>query len=315
VEQYRGQGKPISEIAEELGVNYIVEGSGQRYGKAFRLRAQLIKADPETHLWGESYQQKINDTEDIFNIQIQIAESIAVELKAIVTPEEKKLIEKIPTTDLTAYDAYLKGKFSASKTTPEDLDAAMQYFEQAKERDPEFALAYAGIGYVWMFRQQLGITPPDEAGPKIMKAVRRALELDSTLAEVHYMLANMNVLGLWDWKAGEEAYKKAIEINPNHAEAHALFSQLLLILGRTDEAMEHAELALKLDPLNPMVKVWYSADLLLVHRYDDCISLSREIFKKNPTLFLVLQCPSIALQMKKRYDEAFEATKLCFSNI
>ena len=110
VEQYRGQKRPISEIAQELGVNYIVEGSGQKYGNNFRLRAQLIKADHESHLWGESFQNEINDVKDIFSIQIQIAESMAAELKAIITPVEKKLIEKIPTTDLTAYDAYLKGQ-------------------------------------------------------------------------------------------------------------------------------------------------------------------------------------------------------------
>jgi TolB-like protein len=315
VEQYRGQGKPIAEIAEELGVNYIVEGSGQKYGKAFRLRAQLIKADRETHLWGKSYQKKINDIEDIFNIQIQIAESIASELKAVVTPEEKKLIEKIPTADLAAYDAFLKGKFYAYKTSSDDMDTAMRHFELAKERDPAFALPYAGIGLVWMIRQQLGMISPEEAGPKIMEAVGKALELDSTLAEVQFTLATMNVLGMWDWEGGESAFKKAIEINPNHAEAHALYSQLLIMLGRPEEAMEHVELALKLDPHNPIIKVWYSADLLLVHRYDDCISVSRAVFEKNPTLFLVLGNLFLAYHMKERYDEAFKAAKLCFYNV
>ncbi len=315
VEQFRDRKKPVKEIAVDLGVNYIVEGSGQKYGSAFRLRAQLIMAARETHLWGHSFQQKITDVEGIFNIQTQIAESIAAELKAVIAPEEKQLIEKIPTADLAAYDAFLKGKFYAYKTTPDDMDTAMQYFQQAKERDPEFALPYTGISFVWMLRQQLGMVSPEEAGPKIMEAVGKALELDSTLAEVHYMLANMNVLGMWDWEAGESAYKKAIEINPNHAEAHALYSQLLIILGRPEEAMEHAELALKLDPHNPMIKVWYSADLLFVHRYDDCISVSREVFEKNPTLFLVFDTLFNALHMEERYDEAFEAVKLCFSNL
>ena len=111
VEQYRGQKKPISEIAQELGVNYIVEGSGQKYGNAFRLRAQLIMAEHESHLWGESFQQKITEVENIFNIQTKIAESVAKELKAVVTPDEKQLIEKIPTINLTAYDEYLKANF------------------------------------------------------------------------------------------------------------------------------------------------------------------------------------------------------------
>jgi len=178
----RGQEKPIREIAEELGVNYIVEGSGQKYGNSFRLRAQLIKAERETHIWGESFQKNINDIEDIFNIQIQIAESIASELKAAISPEEKQLVEKIPTKYVTVYDLYLKGKFNLYKGTQEDVATALYWFEQAKERDPEFALAYSGIGMVWMFRQQVGWASPEGAGPRLMEAIGKALELDSTLA-------------------------------------------------------------------------------------------------------------------------------------
>ena len=315
VEQYRERKKSVREIAEELGVNYIVEGSGQKYGTAFRLRAQLIMAAKETHLWGQSFQQKITDVEDIFNIQTQIAESIAAELKAVIAPEEKRLIEKIPTADLAAYDAFLKGKFAAYKTTPEDLDVAIHYFEQAKERDPGFALAYSGIGMVWLIRQQFGITSPDEAGPQLMDAVGRALELDSTLAEVQFMLANMKVFGMWDWEGGESAYQKALEINPNHAEAHGLYSLLLIALGRPEEAMEHVELALKLDPDNPIIRVWYSAGLLFVRRYDDCISVGREVLEKNPSLFGVLDQVKDALHLMGRYDEAFEASRFYYSNL
>ena len=137
VEQYRNQTKSIPEIAKELGVNYIVEGSGQKYGSVFRLRTQLIMAAKESHLWGESYQKKVTEVEDIFTVQTQIAESIAEELKAVITPQEKQLIEKIPTKQLEAYDAYLKGRFYLYKFTPNDLETAMRYFEQAKEKDPE----------------------------------------------------------------------------------------------------------------------------------------------------------------------------------
>jgi adenylate cyclase len=316
-EQYRGQKKPISEIAQELGVNYIVEGSGQKYGNSFRLRAQLIKAEHESHLWGESFQQKITDVEDIFNIQTKIAESIATELKAIISPEEKKLIEKIPTTDLDAYDAYLKGIFNMFNLVTQDdinLDTAMKFFELAKERDHEFALAYAGMAGVWMYRQQMGLASPDEAIPKITKHVEKALELDSTLAEVHNVVAGYNFLVTWNWEAAESAYKKVIEINPNHAEAHALYSHLLIVLGRTEEAFEHAQLSLKLDPLNPMIIMWYSAVLLFEHRYEECISICREFYEKNPTTFwfltIGLYC---ALHMKEKYDEAFEALKLAMS--
>jgi serine/threonine protein kinase len=314
VEQYRERRKSVREIADELGVNYIVEGSGQKYGTAFRLRTQLIMAARETHLWGDSFQRRITDVEDIFDIQTQIAESVAGALRAVIAPEEKRLIEKIPTGDMTAYDAYLKGKFYLYKATQDDLDTALHYFEQAKERDPGFALAHAGVSMVWLFRQQLAWASPDEAGPRMLEAVERALELDDALADVHYAVAGVKVYGMWDWEGGESAYRRAIEINPNHAEAHALYAHLLLILGRSDEAMEHAELALKLDPHNPSVKVWYCNDLLFARRYDEALAISREVFEKNPTMLMALSAAMDALHLTGRYGEAFNVVKHYYSS-
>lgn len=243
-----------------------------------------------------------------------MAQTIADELKAIVTPEEKQLIEKIPTTNITAYDAYLKGQYYVRKLTPHDLDSARQYFELAKEKDPEFALPYAGIANIWSAYQQWGIKTPDEAVPQMMAATERALELDSSLADVHYIIAVMNTLGMWDWKGGESEFKKAIAINPNYADAHAMYSHLLNFIGRHEEAMQRIELALKLDPQNPLVKLCYCWDLLFVRRYEDCISASRELFETDSTMFLAL-CPLFeALHMKGRYEEAFEVVKLYFTN-
>ena len=310
VEQYRDRKKPVREIAEELGVNYIVEGSAQKYGSAFRLRAQLIKAERESHLWGESFQQRITDVEDIFDIQIRIAESVAGALKAAIAPEEKKLIEMIPTADLAAYDAYLKGKFSIYQASKEDVDTALRYFEQAKERDPHFALAYAGISMVWMFRQQLFWASPDEAGPRMMEAVGKALELDCTLADVHFAVAGVNMCGMRDLEGAESAIHKALEINPNHAEAHGIYSHLLNMLGRPKEALEHIELALKLDPHNPTIRVWHSQDLLWARRYEEAAAVSREVFEKNPTMFMALEALYKALYAMGRHEESLGAMKL-----
>jgi TolB-like protein len=312
VEQYRKTDKTVSTICQELGVAYLLEGSFQKFGDDARLIVQLIKTEKEGHEWADQYDRKWND---IFSVQSEVAQTIADELKAIVTPEEKKLIEKIPTPDLTAYEAYLKGEFYLYKATPNDLDTAMQYFELAKEKDPEFALAYAGIGNVWLYRQQVGFASPDEAGPKAMAAITRALELDNTIAEVHDALALMKAWGMWNWEEGEDEFKKAIKLNPNLSEAHAMYSHLLNITGRPKEAMEHIELALKLDPHNPMIKVWYSQDLLFVHRYDDVISVSREVFEKNPTMVIALDALFQALHLAGRYKEAFEVIKLYFSHM
>jgi len=283
VEQYRNQTKPIPEIAKELGVNYIVEGSAQKYGNSFRLRTQLIMAAKEDHLWGESYQQKITEVEDIFIVQSQIAEKIAQELKVIITPEEKQLIEKIPTEKLEAYDDYLKGQFYWRKLTSQDLDISLKYFEQAKEKDPQFALAYAGIADVWIGRQQLGYTPPDVAGPLAYEAAMKALELDNTRAEVHYTLALMYTWGMFDWEAGENSFKKAIDLKPAYPEAHIYYSHLLNILARPDEARVHAELALKQDPANPLVIALYAVDLVFFHEYEKASKLGYEVLEMDPT--------------------------------
>jgi len=315
VEQYRNQTKPIPEIAKELGVNYIMEGSGQKYGNAFRLRTQLIMAAKESHLWGESYQQKINEVEDIFRIQSQIAESIATELKAIITPQEKQLIEKIPTKELEAFDAYLKGQFYWRKLTPNDLETAMQYFELAKEKDPKYALAYAGICDVWIGRQQMGIAPPSEAGPKAFEAATKALELDSMRAEVHYSMAIMKVWGMWDWEGGELTFKKANELNPNYAEGHAFYAHLLNILGRPEEALKHGEESLKLDPLNPLLKSLYSADLMFARLYDEAIIAAREALKMDPSAPVALTMLAMALYQTKKYEESLEPLKKIWVSI
>jgi TolB-like protein len=314
VEQYRVQSKPIPEIAEELGVNYIVEGSGQKYGNSFRLRAQLIMATKETHLWGESFQQKITEVEDIFKIQTKIAETIADELKAVITPEEKQLIEKVPTSNNEAYEAYIKGRFYLQNINQNNLDISQKHFELAIEKDPTYAYAYTGIAYIWLIRQQSGFTIPEEAGPKAMEAILKAAELDSNIAEVHFMQACINYLGVWDWKTSESEFLKALEINPNHAEAHGLYAQLLYILGRPKEAIKHSEFSSRLDPMNQLVKMWYGFNFLYEKRYDDTISIYREVLKLDPNNYPFYSGISEACHLKGQLEEALESTKLYYIN-
>jgi TolB-like protein len=315
VEQYREMKKPIKEIAQELGVNYIVEGSGQKYGSSFRLRTQLIMAEHESHLWGESFQQKITEVEDIFNIQTKIAETIAHELKAIITPEEKQLIEKTPTSNNEAYEAYLKGRFYCQNINQNNLDIAQKHFEIAIEKDPAYAYAYTGIAYVWLIRQQMGLAIPEEAGQKAMEAITKAAELDNNIAEVHYMQACINYLGVWDWNSSESEFQKALLINPNHAEAHGLYAHLLYIVGRPSEAVIHAELSFKLDPLNQLVKMWYGNNFLYEKRYEDLISICHEVLRIDPNYYQFYSAMGQAYHLKGNYEEALKATKIYYINL
>ena len=309
-EKYRGQKKSVAEIAQELGVNYIVEGSGQKYGNAFRLRAQLIMAEHESHLWGESFQQKITDAEDIFNIQIKIAESISEELKAVISPEEKSLIEKIPTKDLGAYEEFLKGRFYLYKFTSNDFETAIKYFETAITKDPDYAPAYAGIALSWAALVQFGFKSPESAGPLIQESLMKALELDSNNIEVQYTLAALTTWVIWDWTGGEEAFKKTLSINPSHSEAHAYYSHFLLMMRRpNEEAMAEVEKALKLDPLNPTVLSVCGVALLITGRLDESIRTFNDALQIDPDYNFALSNLGEALYLSGRVEEALEKYK------
>ena len=315
VEQYRDQKtKSIPEIAKELGVNYIVEGSGQISGNLFRLRVQLIMAAKERHLWAKPYEQENPEAKDYFKIQSQIAQAIAAELEAVITPHEKQIIEKTPTENLESYEAYQMGRFYWRKLTPNDLNTALLYFEQAKEKDPDYALAYAGISYYWLGAQQMGIVSPADAGPKAVAAAMKALELDSTSAEVHYSLASMKYSVLRDWEGSESEFKKTIALKPNDAEVHANYSHLLNIVGRSEEAMEQIDIALKLDPGNPFIKSFYGADLMFVHRYDEAVVAFQEALKGDPTNPVALSNLPEALHFAGRDKEALQEYRKRYKN-
>jgi TolB-like protein/Tfp pilus assembly protein PilF len=300
----------LKEIASQLGASAIMEGSVQKSGNNIRITIQLIDAKTDTHLWSRIYDKSFSD---IFSIYSDVSQAVAKELHATITPQEKKLIEKVLTTDMTAYDAYFMGKFHVRQLNQKDYEMAMQFFELAIEKDPKFALAYAGISRVWASRQQMGLIKPEDAAPKAEAAIMKALELDSTQSEVHNTLAAIKVWTRWDWEGGEASFRKAIELNPNNADAHSVYSHLLLILGRHDEAMNHIEIALELDPLNPKIKSFYGIDLMFLHRYDDAVTAFQKALELNP-LQGVAENITPALFLAGREEEAFKMTKNRWKN-
>jgi serine/threonine protein kinase len=309
VEQYRERKKSIREIAEELGVNYIVEGSAQKYGNAFRLRAQLIVAERETHLWGESFQQKITDVEDIFNIQTRIAKSIAEELRAVISPEEKKLIEKIPVADLAVYDEYLKARSYVYDGRREALNKALEFLNSAIAKNPSWAPLYAGLAEAWLWIQQNAYEQPSVTAPQIIENLNKALALDPDLAEAHYLSALIAHLVDWDWEKSEREFLKALAINPNDALSRGFYAHLLLILHRKDEALAQNELALSLDPLNPMIKLNNIGMLLQAGEYQTSLSLAEEAVADDPDNFNLNQMIEIAAYRLKQYDKVIRAVR------
>ncbi len=309
VEQYRNQTKSIPEIARELGVNYIVEGSGQKYGSSFRLRVQLIMAKHESHLWGESFQQKINGVEDIFNIQIRIAESIAKELKAVISPDERKLIEKVPAADLEVYNEYLKARSYLTDPMRESLNKALEYLNSAIEKNPDWAPLYAGLAEVWIWIQQAGWEQPSVAGPKITENLNKAMALDPDLAEVHYQNAVIAQLVEWNWEKSEKEFLKTLAINPNNALCRLMYAQLLLILDRDDESLAQRELAISLDPLNPVAKLMYIGTLVQAGDFKTSLSLMEEWLATNPEDININGMLEIAAYKSKDYDKVIRVVK------
>jgi len=283
VEQYRETARPtIPKIAKQLGVNYIVEGSGQKYGNSVRLRVQLIEAVTDKHLWAESYEREIKEAKDIFGIQSQIAQSIASELKTIITPEEKKIIEKIPTENLKAYDDYSLGRYYLNIDSEDNLLQAIEYFKNAIAKDPKFALAYTELARAYMALVETANWLPEAAYSKAREAVLKALELDNDLSEAHSALANIKLNYDWDLKEAEKELNLAIELNPNSPNACRAYASLLHISCRPGEALEKYKQALALDPNSEWMKWYYGFYLYYASKTDSTILILKKEVESDP---------------------------------
>jgi serine/threonine protein kinase/tetratricopeptide (TPR) repeat protein len=276
---FRDSDTPIREIGRQLGVEAVLEGSVRRSGDTVRTTVQLIEASTENHLWANSFE---SDLTDILTLQSDVALAVANEVELALTPEDEARLASALPVNPEAYEAYLKGISHLYKLTPPELDAALHYFEQALETDPDYALAYTGISFVWAARQQMGLVIPSEATPKAKDAAQRALELDDSLPEVHYMWAAIKTWIDWDWEGGEQAFNRALELNPNFAEALAYYSHLLCYIGRLDEALVMAERAMQLDPLNSVILTISGVTLTYLGRYDDAIERYQNALRTSP---------------------------------
>jgi len=308
VMRYKGSTMPLPQIADELNVDAVVEGSVIRVGPRVRITAQLIRAASDTHLWAESYDR---DFEDVLLVQSEIARAIAREIHAAVTPEEARRLKRARRVNPDAYEAYLKGRFHWYKLSREHLETALKYFQVSLERDSSDPLAYGGIAGVWLSKGDCGLVPPREAFPKAEAAALKAIELDESLAEAHISLGMVRSRG-WDWDEAAKEYQRAIELMPNSAEAHFFLSDLLLSRQRSDEWKIHIERALELDPLNFFFQCFFGWHLLYLCRYDEAIAELRKTLRNEPNF------PPAHLRLwgafcgKGMYEEAVAEAKTFF---
>ena len=246
--RYKSTELSVKEIGRELGVSSILEGSVQKIGNNVRITAQLIDSRTDVHLWSEIYDRNISD---IFSIQSEVAQSVARELKATLTSKEKGQIEKNQTSSVIAYNLYLQGRFFWNKRTEEGQKKSIDFFEKSVASDPNYALAYAGMADAYFILTWRGWLPNPEGYIRAKGFALQALEIDNNLAEAHTSLGWLLFWSEWKWEEARKELNRAIELNPNYANAHQAYSELLDILRQDKAAREQLNLALELDPLSP----------------------------------------------------------------
>ena len=248
---YKNAEKSIPQIASELGVDAVVEPTVTCFGDSICLQVKVFSAFPEEKLlWVTDYRE---DRRNILNLYNQITKQIAEEVKVELTDDEETLLASARTVNKDAYDNYLKGMYYYYRLSEDDLEKALGYFNRAIELDPGWAPPYAGFALVYQGFMQMGFMPPGEAMIEINKNLDKAIELDPDYPGSHSIKAGIGVWMEWDWEKGEREFLKALEINPNDVMSRIFYSHLLMILKRYDEAHFHSQMAVELDPMNPLV--------------------------------------------------------------
>lgn len=309
VMRFKGTDVPLSQIAGELKVDRLITGAVLRSGNRVRVTAQLIDPATEAQQWAQNYER---DLRDVLSLQSEIVSAITREVRVQLTPQEEIRLAKARQVDPEAYDAYLQGQFQWYKLSRQGLDAALEYFQLALEKDPEYAPAHAGIAKVWQGYMQQGFLPPEEATPKVKAAALKALALDNTLADVYFTLAAISAWADWDWLGAERSFLRAIELNPKYPDPRIYFSHFLNIMKRPKEAMAEAERALELDPLNPLFQGLYGMDLMFTGRPDEAMGVLRKILETSEDDAIALSTLRSVYHLKRMYAEALDMWKASF---
>jgi TolB-like protein/DNA-binding winged helix-turn-helix (wHTH) protein/Tfp pilus assembly protein PilF len=277
--RYRGSSKPLREIARELNVDAVIEGSVLQSGDRVRITVQLVQAVPERRLWGNSYQ---GDLREVFVLQSGVAGRIADEIRVTLTPPDRTRLARVRASSPDAYLAYSKGRFLWNKRTEEDVKKAIGHFQQAIAKDPNYALHYDGLADCWAALGWYGYLSPAGTFPHAKAAVSKALSLDKSLAEAHTSLAFVSLYYDRDWARAEREFRRAIELNPNYSNAHHWYAEFLSLSGRHEQAIAESERARELDPLSNIINTWVGSRYFFARQYDRAIEQYRNAIEMDP---------------------------------
>jgi TolB-like protein/Flp pilus assembly protein TadD len=307
--RYKRSPKSVPEIAKELNVDAVMEGSIERSGNSVRITAQLIQAATDQHLWAESYER---DLHDVLQVQEEIAKAIAREVQIQLTPQEQALLTKARPVDPEAYELYLRGRYFWSKRNQESNKKAIELFHQAIDKDPRYPAPYSGLAdcyILFAISFDVGSLSPTEAIPQAKSAAEKAIQLDDTLAEGHNSLAYTKLLYDWDWRGSEAEFKRALQLNPGYASAHHWYAHLLLASGREEEALAESRRALDLDQLSPIINVHLAWHYIYTRQYDRALEQLRKTLELDPNYSLANWYLGWVYEQQRRYPEALQSMR------
>lgn len=301
VMRYKGARKPLPEIARELKVDAIVEGTIVRSGSRVRVRAQLIRAAEDQHLWAETYER---DLSDVLTLQTELASAIAQQVEGKLTSRSQGPVPGHRAVSPDVYEAYLRGRYLWNTRTEDGLKKGMEYFQQAIAKDTKYAPAYAGLADGYCMLGVRGYLPPREAFPKAKEAALKALSLDDRLAEAHPSLAIVRARLDWDWTESEKESRRAIELNPGYATAHHWLSFSLHLKGLFDESLAEMKRALELDPFSLPINTSLGTALFYARRYDQAIEQYKKALELDPNFAAAHSELGLAYEQKGMFEEA-----------
>jgi serine/threonine protein kinase/tetratricopeptide (TPR) repeat protein len=308
---FKGKDADAETVGQKLGVRAVLKGRVLQRGDELEISAELVDARDDSHIWGQQYSRK---TSDIFALQGDLAREMTSMLRVKLTGDDEARMMKTPTANPEAYQDYLKGRFWWSKATEDGVNRGIGYFQQAIAKDPNYALAYAGLADSYTLLAGLAVARPREAFPKAEAAAAKALEIDNSLSEAH--AARGFILGVYEWDlpGAEKEFRRAIELNPNNSNAHHIFGIILVHAGRLDEALNEEKRAVELDPLSPVASRAVGAVLVDQRKYDPAIEQLKKTLELAPTLGLALNDLATAYLLKGNYGEAISVSETALAN-
>jgi TolB-like protein/DNA-binding winged helix-turn-helix (wHTH) protein/Tfp pilus assembly protein PilF len=299
--QFKKSNKNLRQIAGELGVEALVEGSIERAGDRVRIRAQLIRASTDQHLWAESYDGAVSD---LLSLEDRVARDIALKVAVNLTPTQEQRFVRTRTVNPDAHLDYLRGRYFWNQRTADGFEKALRYFQAAIDKDPNYGAAYAGLADTYLLLGGSGFRSQNEMIPKARAAAQKALGIEN-LSEAHASLGLIAENYDWDWPGAEKEFRLAIELNPNYSTAHHWYGEAFLALnGRFDEALAEMNRAAELDPLSPIISADVGATLYLARRYDQAIHQLQRTLELYPDYEIAQVWLARSLEQKKQYPEA-----------